>query len=388
LLGASSSADFKERRHPLRATTADVRVIASRGNWIEGEAVQQLEKTAALPGMRLAVGLPDLHPGKGSPIGAAFAIEGYVYPTLVGNDIGCGIALTRTDLDGKKPKRENWADRLRNLDGSYDGDTTQLLSDYGIEPSGHEHSLGTIGSGNHFAELQAVENIVSQDRCQGLGIAADAVYLCVHSGSRGLGEAILREHVEQFGSQGLSSGSGEAEEYLVRHRYAKRWALVNRELIAQRMLHRLKTGGVPLVDVCHNYVEQGYVDGVKCWVHRKGAAPSTEGAVIIPGSRGAFTYLVEPKDPCSHSAFSLAHGAGRKWSRSDTRARLEKRFSAADLARTDLGSHVICEDKDLLYEEAPQAYKSITIVIEDLVHAGLIDVLAILKPLVTYKVRR
>jgi len=379
---------FKERRHRLKATIADVRVIASTGNWIEGEAVQQLEKTARLPGMRLAVGLPDLHPGKGSPIGAAFAVDGYVYPALVGNDIGCGIALTRTDLDGKRPKRENWAERLRNLDDSYDGDTTPLLANHGIGPSGHEHSLGTIGSGNHFAELQAVESIVSQDACEKLGITADAVYLCVHSGSRGLGETILRGHFEKFGSQGLSSESSEAEKYLVRHHHAKRWAAANRELIAHRMLRRLKTDGVCLVDVCHNYVEQGYVDGVKCWVHRKGAAPSTEGAVIIPGSRGAFTYVVEPKDPSSHSAFSLAHGAGRKWSRSDSRARLESRFSTADLARTDLGSHVICEDKDLLYEEAPQAYKNITVVIEDLVNAGLIDVLAILKPLVTYKVRR
>jgi release factor H-coupled RctB family protein len=379
---------LEERRHRLKATLAEVRVIASASNWIEGAAVEQLEKTAMLPGMRLAVGLPDLHPGKGSPIGAAFAVEGYVYPSLVGNDIGCGIALVRTELNGKKPKRDNWADRLRNLDGAWDGDRVQLLNERGIEPSGYEHSLGTVGSGNHFAELQAVESIADPAACERLGITADAVYLCVHSGSRGLGEAILREHVEQFGSQGLSTGTSEAEEYLIRHDHAKRWAVTNRELIAQRMLDRLKTDGVLLIDVCHNFVEQGYVDQVKCWVHRKGAAPSTEGAVIIPGSRGAFTYVVEPKDPSSQSAFSLAHGAGRKWSRSDSRARLEKRFSPPDLARTDLGSHVICEDKDLLYEEAPQAYKNITVVIEDLVTAGLIEVLAILKPLVTYKMRQ
>jgi release factor H-coupled RctB family protein len=109
---------------------------------------------------------------------------------------------------------------------------------------------------------------------------------------------------------------------------------------------------------------------------------------VIPGSRGAFTYVVAPKEPSERSAFSLAHGAGRKWSRSDSRARLEKRFSAKDLARTELGSHVICEDKELLYEEAPQAYKNITIVIDDLVTHGLAEVVAILRPLVTYKVRR
>jgi release factor H-coupled RctB family protein len=154
------------------------------------------------------------------------------------------------------------------------------------------------------------------------------------------------------------------------------------------VLERLRTESTRLLDICHNWMEQVNLNNHLCWLHRKGAAPSTAGPVIIPGSRGAFTYLVAPKDPGEKSAFSLAHGAGRKWSRSDSRARLEKRFSAKDLARTDLGSHVICEDKELLYEEAPQAYKNITIVIDDLVKAGLVDVLAVMKPLLTYKVRR
>jgi len=99
----------------------------------------------------------------------------------------------------------------------------------------------------------------------------------------------------------------------------------------------------------------------------RAAAPSTEGAVLIPGSRGAFTYLMRPNKPTDRSAFSLAHGAGRKWSPSDCRGRLEKRYTAKGLTRTELGSLVICEDKELLYEEAPQPYKNISVVIEDLV---------------------
>jgi len=368
--------------------TAEVRLIASSRNWIEGAAVQQLEKTASLPGMRLAVGLPDLHPGKGSPIGAAFAVEGFLYPALVGNDIGCGIGLWRTDLSSKKLKREAWADRLRNLDNAWDGDARKFLTARGIDPSGFEHSLGTIGSGNHFAELQAVESSANPEICAQLGIAGDAVYLCVHSGSRGFGEAILRDHVAQFRADGLAVGTGEATQYLSRHDHARRWASANRELIAVRVLECLKTEGTRLSDICHNCVEPIDLGGHRCWLHRKGAAPSTEGPVIIPGSRGAFTYVVTPKRAGDKSAFSLAHGAGRKWSRSDSRARLETRFSANDLTRTELGSHVICEDKELLYEEAPQAYKNITIVIDDLVKADLVDVLAVLKPLVTYKVRR
>jgi release factor H-coupled RctB family protein len=367
---------------------AEVRLIASANNWMEGAAVQQLEKTALLPGMRLAVGLPDLHPGKGTPIGAAFAVEGYLYPALVGNDIGCGIGLWRTGLSTKKLKREGWADRLRNLDNAWDGDAREFLGARGIEPSGYEHSLGTIGSGNHFAELQAIENVANPEVCEQLGIAADAVYLCVHSGSRGFGEAILREHIAQFAFDGLAAGSGNDGHYLARHDHAIQWASANRELIASRVFERLRTEGTRIIDVCHNCVEPVDLDTRRCWLHRKGAAPSTAGPVIIPGSRGAFTYLVAPKEPRQESAFSLAHGAGRKWSRSDSRARLEKRFSAKDLVRTELGSHVICEDKELLYEEAPQAYKNITVVIDDLVKAGLVDVLAVMKPLVTYKVRR
>jgi release factor H-coupled RctB family protein len=338
--------------------------------------------------MRLAVGLPDLHPGKGSPIGAAFAVEGYLYPTLVGNDIGCGIGLWRTELSAKKLKREAWADLLRNLDNVWDGDARGFLDARGIEPSGYDDSLGTIGSGNHFAELQGGETIANAEGCEQLGIAGDAVYLCVHSGSRGFGEAILREQVNQFGSDGLPVDTSEAKQYLSCHDHARRWASANRELIAARVFERLRTEGTRLIDICHNWVEAVDFDTYRCWLHRKGAAPSTAGPVIIPGSRGAFTYVVAPKDIGEKSAFSLAHGAGRKWSRSDSRARLEKRFSAKDLARTDLGSHVICEDKELLYEEAPQAYKNITIVIDDLVKAGLVEVLAVMRPLVTYKVRR
>src|SRR6266550_3465219 len=155
--------------------------------------------------MWLAVGLPDLHPGKGSPIGAAFAVEGCLYPALVGNDVGCGIGLWRTELSAAKLKREAWADRLRHLDSAWDGDAGAFLGARGIEPSGHEHSLGTIGGGNHFAELQAMEGIASPEACEQLGIRGDAVYLCVHSGSRGFGEAILREHVTQFGFAGLEA---------------------------------------------------------------------------------------------------------------------------------------------------------------------------------------
>jgi release factor H-coupled RctB family protein len=364
---------------------AEVRVLASSKCWIEGSAVQQLEKTADLPGMTLAVGLPDLHPGKGSPIGAAFVTDDWIYPLLVGNDIGCGIGLWRTELAAQKPKLDVWEERLRKFEEPWDGDVAGWLGERAIELTIWDASLGSIGGGNHFAELQALSTIVSEPLCEQLGITKDAVYLCVHSGSRGFGEAILREHVAEYGLSGLRGADAEA--YLTRHDHARAWAVANRELIAARILERLRTEGQRVADVCHNWVERVEPEGSVRWIHRKGAAPSTAGPVVIPGSRGAHSYLVMPKDPTMGSAYSLAHGAGRKWSRSECRGRLEKRFSVKDLARTELGSRVICEDRELLYEEAPQAYKDIDVVIESLVNEGLVEVIAILRPLVTYKVR-
>jgi release factor H-coupled RctB family protein len=371
-----------------QAETAEVRLLASPRNWIEGTAEQQLKKTAALPGVRLAVGLPDLHPGKGIPIGAAFAVEDWLYPALVGNDIGCGVALWQTSLSSAKLRREAWVERLRGLEESWAGDTAAWLAGHGATPAGFEQSLGTIGGGNHFAELQVIERVESPDDFENFGLSDGQVYLLVHSGSRGFGEAILRQHVEQFRFEGLKAGSPQAACYFQKHEAARKWAAANRALIAERIFDRLSIQGSRLFDVCHNWIEQREVSGRSCWVHRKGAAPSTCGPVVIPGSRGAFSYLVQPLEAGDRSCYSLAHGAGRKWARTDSRARLEKRFRAKDLTRTELGSHVICDDKDLLFEEAPQAYKNITVVIDDLVQAGLIRVIALLRPVVTYKVRR
>ena len=138
-----------------------------------------------------------------------------------------------------------------------------------------------------------------------------------------------------------------------------------------------------MLNVVHNAVTP--CDGG--WLHRKGAAPSDCGVVAIPGSRGTLTYLVEPTGDGVANGFSLAHGAGRKWTRGEARARMKERFRAADLLRTPLGGAVVCGDKGLLFEEAPEAYKKIDRVVADLVDAGACRVLAALRPVVTYKTR-
>lgn len=367
---------------------AVVRVIGSSASWIEGDAIRQLETTAKRDGMIAAVGMPDLHPGKGHPIGAAFVSRAKVYPDLVGNDIGCGMALWQTDIAVRKIKLDRFVKKLDGLDDPWTGDSTERMQAAGLPKSLASPSLGTIGGGNHFAELQRIDEIMDSDALGTLAIDPDLALVLVHSGSRGLGESILRSHVDRHGAQGLDAGTGEFDAYIDAHDKAAAWAVVNREVIAERFMACLGGAHEKRLDLCHNSVTPAGAPGEDLWLHRKGAAPSTSGPVVIPGSRGAVTYLVAPCGGHRENAWSLAHGAGRRWTRTETRARLSRKYRPADLIRTDLGGRVICHSKDLLYEEAPQAYKNIEAVVADLVDAGLVQIIATLRPVITYKTRR
>lgn len=365
-----------------------VKIFASSKNWIEGEAVRQLEKTAELHGMVSAIGMPDIHPGRGNPVGAVFLSDGVIYPYLVGNDVGCGVGLFKTGLKRNKVKRDKWIKKLGGLETQWEGDRANWLLNSNIEPSDMDYALGTIGGGNHFAELQSFEKIYNQDLFDRLQLDKNILMILVHSGSRGIGESLLRRHTEKYGAGGLETGSKEADIYLKQHDYALKWAFANRNLIAFRMSSQLGGECEKILDVCHNSISQIQFDENSLWLHRKGAAPSDCGAIVIPGSRGTLSYLVMPEGEQTANCWSLAHGAGRKWNRSSSRERFKERFSKESLLQTDLGGYVICEDKELLFEEAPQAYKNIDVVIDDMVQAGLISVVATLKPLITYKVRQ
>jgi release factor H-coupled RctB family protein len=366
-------------------------LIASDHTWIEGKAIQQLEITARLPGMQYVAGMPDLHPGRGYPVGAAFFSLERFYPALVGNDIGCGMALWRTDISTAKLQLDKLEQRLGNIDVPLDESWWDQYRQDGIDSvglplTGYERSLGTIGGGNHFAELQQLDEVYDDSAVLALQLDRKQLLLLVHSGSRGLGEAILREHTERFGHHGLDGDSAEATAYLARHDGALRYAECNRELIARRMLARLRTEGSRVLDIHHNLVSPAKIAGLSGWLHRKGATPSDAGPVVIPGSRGDYSYLVQPIVD-ERSLLSLAHGAGRKWQRSECKDRLIKRYSPEQLTRTALGSRVICADRALMYEEAPEAYKNIDSVVGALRDAGLLHVLARLKPVLTYKTR-
>lgn len=223
------------------------------------------------------------------------------------------------------------------------------------------------------------------------------------------------KHLDKFGHKGLIDGTEEAKEYIHMHDWAMDWAKSNRELIANRFMSCLTRheingplknekgqsltpdGSVCLIDIWHNCAikknfclekEDGSKQTEELWLHRKGAAPNDLGPVVIPGSRGTFSYLVDPVSDVSIqqiSGFSLAHGAGRRLPRNIALKKGEN--IKVDLTTTELGSRVICEKKDLLYEEIPEAYKDIDCIVEDLVDAGLVKVIAKFRPLITYKTR-
>lgn len=366
-------------------TQASVSLIAADPARLDPLAVDQLYATARLEGIERVVGLPDLHAGNGIAVGAAFWSHNHIYPHLVGSDIGCGMALWEIDCSLRKFRPDSVERKLHGLDAPWSGEVEGALAAAGLPPDLADQSLGTIGGGNHFVELQRIEEVIDMVRFEALALDQDRLWMMVHSGSRGLGHAILQSHAAANGSKGIIADGLEGRSYIRRHDDALAWAILNRKIIAERFTEKLGWEGRRILDICHNSVTS-HRGG---WLHRKGAAPGDRGLVAIPGSRGDFSYLVEPlPDGGDMALHSLAHGAGRKWSRTDAHARLSGRFRPAELERTALGSRVICEDKRLIFEEAPQAYKDIHSVIADLEHAGLIRVIARLRPLLSYKTRR
>ncbi|KAL1599770.1 hypothetical protein SLS60_007574 [Paraconiothyrium brasiliense] len=438
--------------HPEANATCPIRVLASAAA-VDKVAISQLETTAhTLPGLVHAVGQPDLHPGTKFPIGAVFISQGWIHPPLIGGDIGCGMAwyrtrLSREQVEGDKGRKV--AEKLRGLEGVWRTQQERerwLVDEEGGCGAGEEwdRSVGTIGAGNHFAEIQVVEEVkegcelrggevVSWPWSYGVGIMLTLQVLLVHSGSRGLGSNILKKYTSG-GQVSLKEDSAEAREYLYEHDRACRWAKVNRDLIALRFLSCLEPGepawslgnnradvadvgdAIPrakaelgarrVVDIWHNNVERvkwppasqapstaeatnfGAVDSISsakhAYIHRKGAAPTQDPSTSIPlpilplpGSRGTPTLILTPQFALSNSyglsnALSLAHGAGRSMSRAKALTTLSQKYKASSLLepRGGTGTWVVCESKDLVFEEAPEAYKDVEAVGEDLVSAG------------------
>lgn len=388
------------------SSDVSVRVIANR-TLIDDAAIDQLKNVAKIYAhVKEVWGMPDLHVGQSTPIGCVVATEpNVVYPELIGSDIGCGMSFIRTTLKVVDDKRlTKWTKQLQDLDEYLSKDTidefrqSELVWPEFVETISNDHpeneQLGTIGAGNHFVELQCIEELYDETSPN---LSTDVLYLLVHSGSRSLGERFLREYgFNQNHERGLEKGTDAYKIYMERHDEACTWAKRNRALIARRFLSCLGETSAPqcLVDIWHNNVVLKEISSDNCsqvHLHRKGAAPSDRGRVVIPGSRGTHSYLVEPIEQNQQSSgYSLAHGAGRAMSRSKARQQFSEKYPDMDRLKIteNLESHVICEDKHLIYEEHPQAYKTIDAVIDDLVEANLIRVIAKMRPLITYKTRQ
>lgn len=351
-----------------------IKIISHEKNWLEQSAKDQLVGVRHLQDVVRVVGLPDLHAGK-SPIGIAVLTKDRLYPHLIGNDIGCGMGLFETEVKLKKYKQDKWVSRLEHI---------RQLSDICINNPYEEESpirdLGTIGGGNHFAEFQCIENVYAPEAAKTLGLSKDKIYILVHSGSRNYGQEILKQYLLP---EGLSAGSKQAEAYLAAHDHALLWARRNRKLVANKLLGEIGVSDqvTTTIDCYHNFLQQT-AHGI---LHRKGATSSKAGAVVIPGSRGNLSYICMPKENTDIALDSLSHGAGRKWARSLCKSRLDQKYDRDTIRCSELKNKIVCHDTKLLFEEAPEAYKNIKYVIESLIMYDLIEVVATLRPLITYK---
>lgn len=392
---------------------AHARLLTGEGIIIEDLAVAQLARVAALPGCCGAVGLPDLHPGRGIPVGAAFAFRGVVRPALIGGDVGCGVRLVAV----KKAKYQGDA-LLRRIDEHTAGpalpecDPDALLAaawargpaglaevegvperlaalaaeepadddpPSGPLPAADGRQLGTVGGGNHFLELAEV----GEGPAGTGGLHRGGLVVLAHSGSRGLGALVAARHGE------VLETPAEIAAWQADLAGACRFARANRLVLAWRMLEALGAARADRLgcsfDLVHNTVVPAEVDGAAVWLHRKGAAPAEAGALtVVLGSRGAPSFVLRGTGRADCLA-SVAHGAGRRLDRAEALARFRQKHTRASLGRTGLGGHVLCDDNSLLFEEHPDAYKAIEPVVAAVLASGAAEPWATLVPRVTVK---
>lgn len=374
-----------------------VSIVASEDVYIEQEAIDQIHTLVQSSDGNIlqAVGMPDLHQG---PTGVAILAKEPI-PKIPGYDIGCGMSLFETNI----PATISHDKVIRHM-AKINIDTSEDIED---------SYLGTLGGGNHFAELLRIDESVSLDASLTGIVHPEKVYLLVHSGSRGHGERVFQAYVHEH---------HDAYRYMDEHTALIAWAKRNRAVIATRFLQQFhqvqreyqeedtssSEGDAPttsflrqpLIDIAHNYIEPIAAD--RCtvlpdssasssstyYLHRKGAAPAYANTLsLLPGSRGTASYIL-----LGHGApsqlYSLAHGAGRRLSRADARKKRSNGSSSSTGSEgMDLtnGGSIICKNQDLLYEEAPFAYKDVEAVVSCMQSYDMCSIGARLIPIATYK---
>ncbi len=438
---------------------------------VEGDqSLVQVANVATLPGIvRHSLGMPDIHAGYGFSIGgvAAFRMEnGIVSPGGVGYDINCGCRLMTTNLQagetrpmlkelvaalfrdiptgvGSKgpvhlsPKDEArvaqegaaWAvkkgfgeraDLERTEDhGTLAGADPAVLSERAVKRGLDQ--LGTLGSGNHFLEIQVVDEIYDPQTADAFHLHAGQLTVMIHSGSRGFGHQICDDFLKEMAHQSVSPGyelpdrqlacapigSSPGRRYLAAMACAANYAWANRQILMhltretfQRTLAigPRELGMTLLYDVCHNIakMERHLVDGkeVQLCVHRKGATRALPPGhpdvpevyrragqpVLIPGDMGTHSYILAGAPGAMEQSFgSSCHGAGRVLSRSQALKITKGRAINRELE--DKGIFVHSRGKRTLKEEVPEAYKDVSEVVEVVHRAGLARKVARLRPL-------
>ncbi|MCL0042771.1 RtcB family protein, partial [Thermodesulfovibrionales bacterium] len=437
---------------------------------LEPEAIEQTANIATMPGIvGASLAMPDIHTGYGFPIGgvAAFDIkEGIISPGGVGYDINCGVRLLRSNLKKEEiaPKIKGLIDALYNeipsgvgLKGRIrlsPGDEKRLLlkgAEWAVEKGlgeasdleriesggcmeGADPSIisrkayergraqqGTLGSGNHFVEIQYVDQIYDEGVANALGLFKDQMTVMIHTGSRGFGHQVCTDFIEIMGKASRKYGihlpdkelacapfsSPEGKDYFAAMQAAANYAWANRQCIMHWTKEVFmsvlsispKELGMSLVyDVAHNIakVEEHSVKGEKkrLVVHRKGATRafppghpelpaiyrSLGQPVIIPGDMGRASFVLLGTQRAMNETFgSTCHGAGRVMSRH--RAIKQAKGRAIWREMEDKGIVVRAAGRGTLEEEMPEAYKDVSNVVDVVHNAGLSLRVARLRPL-------
>ncbi|WP_321429243.1 RtcB family protein [uncultured Methanolobus sp.] len=423
---------------------------------LEPETIDQVANVASLPGIqKYSMAMPDAHLGYGFSIGGVAAFdkdEGVISPGGVGFDINCGVRLIRSDLmeDDVRPKLPELLDslfeaipsgvgsksRMRLTDEELDdvfingvnwavkngygmkGDLSHCESNGkmpGADPSKvsikarkrGRPQIGTLGSGNHFLEVQYVDKVYDAEAAKVFGLKEGQITFMIHCGSRGAGHQICTDHLQKLTQASRKyrislpdkqlacapASSEEAQDYFKAMTCAANYAWVNRQMImhwAREVFDEFFKAqhgdlGLDLVyDVAHNVakLEKHMVDGEEkeVYVHRKGATRAFPAGhpeipedykdigqpVIIPGSMGTASYVLKGGPAAMELTFgSACHGAGRVMSRS--RAKKELRGEEIQNELESEGIIVRATQPSLIAEEAPEVYKSSSDVV-DVVH--------------------
>jgi len=401
--------------------------------------------------------MPDIHEGYGFPIGgvAGMNVEtGVISPGGVGYDINCGMKLLKSEL--KEEETKSYLDKLATemqkevpsglgrgrqtkidfatLDKILEGGAKKLVEQgYGekedienCEANGQieqadtsvvsshaknrgRDQVGTLGSGNHFLEIQKVEEIFDEETAKKFGVFKNQITVMIHTGSRGLGHQIATDYIRlmmksmpkyniKLPDRELACvpfKSSEGQRYFSAMSAGANFAWANRQMIAyyvrkawKNILGKESSKLTAIYDVAHNIakLEKHLVNGkeAELVIHRKGATRAFPNQpVLIPGSMGTASYVLVGTEQSKDSWYSTCHGAGRMMSRKAATRALSGQEIINDLEKK--GIIVKCYSLRGIAEEAPQAYKDIDEVVEVVHQAGLSKKVAKLKPLAVIK---